>query len=106
MKTPSLNPKPQIDNSPLSFSKTLEEFGIQFQHSPYYKLIWIPVDEISIDLGKYPRIMGKQGEDEIFITKYPSAILVYLSNLYEKKLIHLPPDIAIEYHDGEIVIDF
>jgi len=106
MKTPSLNPKSENENLSLSFSKTLEEFGIQYYHTPDYKLIWIPIDKISINLGKYPHIMGKQGEDEIFITKYPNTILIYLANLYEKKLIHLPPDIAIEYHDGEIVIDF
>jgi hypothetical protein len=106
MQAPSLNPKPKTDNSPLSFSKTLEEFGIQFQHSPDYKLIWIPIDQISIFMNRFPHMMGKQGEIEISFTKYTNAILVYLNNLYEKKLIQLPPDISIEYHDGDIVIDF
>ena len=106
MQNSTLNPEPKTDKLARSFSRALEKFGIQFQHSPDYRLIWIPVDEISVDLGKFSHIIGKQGDDKISITKYPNAILVYLSNLYEKKLIQLPPDIAIEYLDGNIVIDF
>jgi len=106
MQDSTLNPKPQTDNLSRSFSKTLKKFGIQFQHTPDYKTIWIPVDEISVYMSRFPHIMGYQGDDRISITKYPNVILVYLSNLYEKKLIQLPPDIAIEYHDGDIVIEF
>jgi len=106
METSTLNPKPQTDNLALSFSKTLEEFGIQFQHDPTYKLIWIPVDEISVYMSKFPHIRGYQGEIEISITKYSNAILVWISNLYEKKIIQLPRDTTIEYHDGDIVIEF
>jgi len=106
MQNSTQTSEPKTDKLARSFSQALKKFGIQFQHSPDYKLIWIPVDEISVDLGKFPHIIGYQGDDKISITKYPNAILVYLSNLYEKKLIQLPPDIAIEYLDGNIVIDF
>ena len=106
MKTSTLNSKPQTDKLARSFSKTLKEFGIQFQHSPDYRLIWIPVDEVSIFMNRFPHMKGKQGEIEISFTKYTNAILVYLNNLYEKKLIQLPPNISIEYHDGDIVVDF
>ena len=106
METSTQTSKPQTDNSPLSFSQTLKEFGIQFQHTPDYRLIWIPVDKISVYMGKFTHIRGYQGEIEISFTKYTNTILVYLSNLYEKKLIQLPPDISIEYHDGDIVVDF
>jgi len=106
MQAPSLNPEPKTDKLAHSFSRALKKFGIQFQHTPDYKLIWIPVDEISVDLQKYPSIYGMQGETKIVITRYSKAISVYLANLYEKKLIQLPPDIAIEYHNGDIVVDF
>jgi len=106
METSTLNPKPKTDNLALSFSKTLEEFGIQFQHDLTYKLIWIPVDEISMYMSKFPHIRGYQGEIEISIAKYTNAILVYLANLYDKTIVYLPPDIEIEYHDGDIVVEF
>ena len=106
MQNSTLNPEPKTDNLARSFSQTLEKFGIQFQHSPDYKLIWIPVDKVSVYMDGFPSIIAEQGEDKISVTKYPNAILIYLSNLYEKKLIQLPPDIAIEYHDGDIVVDF
>jgi len=106
MQNSTLNSEPKTDNLARSFSKTLEKFGIQFQHDPTYKLIWIPVDKVSVYMDGFPSIIAEQGEDKISVTKYPNAILIYLSNLYEKKLIQLPPDIAIEYHDGDIVVDF
>ena len=106
MQAPSLNPKPKTDNLARSFSKTLKEFGIQHYHDPAYRLIWIPVDEVSVFMDRFPHMKGKQGEIEISFTKYTNAILVYLNNLYEKKLIQLPPNISIEYHDGDIVVDF
>jgi len=106
MQTPSLNSKSETGNLPRSFSQILEKFGIQFQHSPDYKLIWIPVDKVFMDLGKYPTISGIQGETKIMITRYSKAISIYLANLYEKKLIQLSPDISIEYHDGDIIIEF
>jgi len=106
MQNSTLNPEPQTDKLARSFSQTLEKFGIQFQHDPTYKLIWIPVDEIFVYIGKFPHIRGYQGEIEISITKYTNAILVWLTNLYDKTEIQLSPDIEIKYLDGDIVIEF
>jgi len=106
MKTFTLNSKPKTDNLARSFSRALKKFGIQFQHDPTYKLIWIPVDKIFVYMGKFPHIRGYQGEIEISITKYTNAILIWLTNLYDKTEIQLSPDIEIKYHNGDIVIEF
>ena len=106
MQTPSLDPKSEIYISVQSFLKTLKEFKIQFNHDPNYKIFWIPIDLISVDLGKFPKIRGEQGDIEISITRYSNAIAIWISDSYNKKLIYLPPDKIVEYHNGDIVIEF
>ncbi len=105
MITPTQNSKPKPNRLPRSLLKALKSFGIEFYHDPNYKSIWIPTDKISIDIFGSPYIIGKQGDTEIYITKYPDHISIWIKDIYEEKRITLPLNIAIGYHEDSILIE-